>query len=96
MPVNSVSPGQGASLVAGMRVVDPAGPDKLRKNLRAFGSRNFSPLNEHAQGLGSDGGAVPSRSCRFVALRHQILDDRGLVKRTERTPMRAPRCLVIG
>jgi len=35
--------GQGASLVAGMRVIDPAGLEKLRKNLRAFAKQLAYP-----------------------------------------------------
>jgi hypothetical protein len=35
--------GQGASLVAGMRVIDPAGLEKLRKNLRAFAKQLADP-----------------------------------------------------
>lgn len=35
--------GQGASLVNGMRVIDPAGLEKLRKNLRAFAKQLVNP-----------------------------------------------------
>lgn len=35
--------GQGASLVTGMRVIDPAGLEKLRKNLRAFAKQLVDP-----------------------------------------------------
>lgn len=35
--------GQGASPVAGMRVIDPAGLEKLRKNLRAFAKQLVNP-----------------------------------------------------
>ena len=35
--------GQGASLVPGMRVIDPAGLEKLRKNLRAFAKQLADP-----------------------------------------------------
>jgi hypothetical protein len=35
--------GQGASLVPGMRVVDPTGLEKLRKNLRAFAKQLVDP-----------------------------------------------------
>jgi hypothetical protein len=35
--------GQGASLVAGMRVTDPTGLEKLRENLRAFAKQLADP-----------------------------------------------------
>lgn len=52
--------GQGASLVTGMRVIDPAGLDKLRKNLRAFANQLANPdvveiASEVAKRLGQFG-----------------------------------------